>query len=222
MDFREELDKKKTFNRGIIEAELADCIRRGEYNYDCEFVGSISTGWHEGEDGMYYYVELFGDSEDNVFACHTFKIGEYCFCCHEYEDTTYKWYFNDDKIDDNNVEKSMKAVLELLEMVLKPFNFEQYAIDSFDSDVIAESIPYGNPYYLIIEGRVFLIEQDTDTYDEQKIRDFLKKNNWSEERINNAIKAGYVLTGDVYETVSDLPIVYLNNSDSYNFFGDVE
>ena len=53
MDFREELDKKKTFNRSIIEAEIADCIRRGEYNYDCEFVGSISIGWHEGEDGMY-------------------------------------------------------------------------------------------------------------------------------------------------------------------------
>ena len=213
MDFREELCKKKTFNRSIIEAELIDCISRGEYNYDCEFVGGITTGWHEGEDGMYYYVELYGVNEDNAFACHTIIIGKHSFCCHEYEDATLKWYFNNEEID-NNVEKSMEAVLELLELVIKPFNFEQYAIDSFDYDVISESIPYGNPNCLIIYDCVFMIEKDADSYDEQKVHEFLKQNNWSEERINNAINAEYEITDDVYNTVSELPIVYLKNSDS--------
>ncbi|MDY4628942.1 MAG: hypothetical protein SO440_08565 [Prevotella sp.] len=222
MNFREKYDKNKSSILSIKEVDIINRIKKGEYHYDCEFVGSISNGWHEGEDGMYYYVELYGANEASAFAFHTFIIDKYRFCCHEYEDATIKWFYYDEEINRNNVEKPIQVIIELLELVLKPFNFEQYAIDSFDYDVIAESIPYGNPFCLIIDGCVFMIEDDADSYDEQKINDFLKQNNWPEERINNAIKAGYEITEDVYDIVSDLPIVYLDNSNYSNSYRTVE
>ena len=74
MNFREKYDKNKSSILSIKEVDIINRIKKGEYHYDCEFVGSISNGWHEGEDGMYYYVELYGANEDSAFAFHTFII----------------------------------------------------------------------------------------------------------------------------------------------------
>lgn len=195
-----------------FEINISDLIKRGAYIYKCVFEGCVCTSSSIGENGMYYAVELEGENEDVVaFAKHEIIIGENKFRCNEYEDASQEWFFNDEEIEPIS-NSTIKEIINKVKSIITPFNFEQYAIDSFCGDVIAESIPYGDPYCLVIDNSVFMIEEDDDLYDsmydEQKIRNFLAGYNWSDKRINKALSSGYEIVSDVYNVVCNLPITY--------------
>lgn len=111
---------------------------------------------------------------------------------------------NDEDIDLSRY----KDIQVLLNNIIKPFNFESYAIDNFDKDAISESIPYGDPYCLIIDGCVFILENEGSDFKTEDVRHLLESFNWSKERIINAIEEGYEITPDVWDVMCYLPIVY--------------
>lgn len=189
--------------------KVFELLKKGEYQYNIEYIGRICCGTGEGQDGLYHYVTLYGDHEEDIpYAQHSISIGNNEFCCQEYPNSSRTWYFNDEEINISDKDTHIIKALNHLDSILKPFDFQNYAIDSFDADCIAEAVPYGDPHCLIIDGCVFMIEEDVNNFDEDKIRNFLKEYNWSQERIDMAIKEGYEITSDVWGELSFLNIVY--------------
>lgn len=192
---------------------LVSQVQLGKFEYEVECVACIcSCCASDSEDGMFYSVYLNADDdsdEDLPYAKHRLKVGDYILSCHEYVDSQRKWFLNEDEIDYS----LLKNVHDILQNIIKPFDFESYAIDNFDGDAISESIPYGDPYCLIIDDCVFMIEKDGDKFNEEDVRDLLASYNWSEDRIDNAIKEGYEVTSDVYDAMCDLPIIYVNENE---------
>lgn len=185
---------------------LTNQIKEGIFEYNVEFVGYVcSCCASEGKNGMYYSVYLDADNKENkAYANHIIRSGEELITCREYINKQRKWYMNEKAIDNclfNDLDR-------IFDSIIKPFDFEKYAIEHFDYDAVSESIPYGDPYCLIISGCVFMIENGGDDYTEDDVRRLLKSYNWSKEEIDNAITEGYEFTPDVWETMNDLPVVY--------------
>lgn len=124
--------------------------------------------------------------------------------CREYIDRQRKWYLNDEEVDSSILED----LSNLFNSIIKPFDFESYAIENFDGDAISESIPYGDPCCLIIDDRVFMIGEDVANFTEENVRNILELYNWPKERIDNAINKGYEITPDVWDAMCDLPVIY--------------
>lgn len=189
--------------------DIANQINLGKYQYDVECIACIcSCCASESEDGMFYHVYLSADDdsdEELPYANHTIRVGEDILVCKEYIDSKRKWYFNDNEID--------SSLLTDFQNIIEPFDFEEYAIDNFDGDAISESIPYGDPYCLIIDGCVFMIEKGGDKFSVEDVRDLLQSYNWSKERIENSINDGFEVTSDVWNAMCDLPIVYANDKE---------
>ena len=95
--------------------------------------------------------------------------------------------------------------------IISSFDFEKFAIDLFDDNAIAESIPYGDPYCLLIDGCIFMILKDGNIYGESDVRKLLKGHGWPDIRISKAIENGYEISSDVWDAMADLPIVYIND-----------
>lgn len=192
-------------------------IKLGKFEYNVDFIGCITSCCaSESEDGMFYSVYLradddYDDEDEEVrpYANHSLRVGEYILNCHEYVDSQRKWFVNKEEID-----YSLPVELyDLLQNIIKPFDFEQYAIDNFDGDAISESIPYGDPYCLIIDNCVFMIEKDGDKFTEEDVRELLESYNWSKERIDSSIEEGYEITSDVYDAMCNLPVIYTGEED---------
>ena len=188
---------------------IVDILHKKRFEYINEYVGSICSGMTEEDDGMYCYVTLTGEDDfDKAYAKHTIRLDNYTFYCHEYEDSLREWYFENELLLLDN-DSNLKSIIDSLNSIIRPFDFEEYAIESFDPDAITENIPYGHPHCLIIDNCRFIIENDEDSIDDQKVKSILKEHNWTDKRIDKAIEQGYKYTSDVFDALCDLPIVYV-------------
>ncbi|MCF0210710.1 MAG: hypothetical protein HUK18_05305 [Bacteroidales bacterium] len=189
--------------------KLANLIEQGQYEYDLDFIGCVcSCCATEGEDGMFYSVSLSGeDDEDMAYAKHIIKIGEEVVYCHEYQNSSRQWFVNEEEIE-YSLLKELHAVFD---DIIKPFDFEEYALENFNGDAISESIPYGDPYCLLISNCAFMIEEGGADFQEEDVRNLLKSYNWTEEKIEDSIRQGYDITSDVYDVMCDLPVIYQND-----------
>jgi hypothetical protein len=185
-------------------------LQQKRYDYKYEYIGLICSGTDEGNDGMYHYVKLYGDDEGNKYVKHTISINNYTFYCHENEDSRREWYFGNELLPLDN-DSCLKKLIDNLNSIITPFNFEQYAIESFDPDAIAEAVPFGHPHCLIIDNCTFIVENEEESIDVQKVRSILKEHNWTDKRINKAIEQGYEYTSDVFDALCDLPLVYVHS-----------
>lgn len=187
---------------------LARQIEDGNFEYNKEFIGYVvSSCASENQDGMFYPVYLEAiKGETYPYAKHTIKIGKNIISCHEYTDFQKKWYLNDEEFDVS----LFNEINKLLDNIIVPLNFEHYAINNFDYDAVGESVPYGDPYCLIADGCVFMIEEGGQNFTKEDVIELLKSYNWSEERIDSIIDEddGYEITSDVWNSICDLPIVY--------------
>ena len=193
---------------------IVNQIKLGKFEYDVRCVATIcSSTADESEDGLYYPVFFLAadDSDEDVpYARHTLTVGESTLSCREYLDSQRKWFIDNEEIDYS----LLKNIHDILQNVIKPFDFERYAIDNFDGDAVAESIPYGDPHCLIVDDCVFMIEKGGNKFREEDVRNLLKSHNWADERIDNAINEGYEIISDLdmLYTMHDLPIVMVSSS----------
>lgn len=183
-------------------------LQQKRYEYRHEYVGTICSGTGEGDNGMYHYVMLDAYDEDKAYVKHIVKIGDYSFYCHEYDDSPIEWYLGKELLTSDE-DSNFKKLIDNLNSIIIPFNFEQYAIESFDPDAIAEAVPYGKPHCLIIDNCTFIVEDEDETIDERKVKSILKEHNWTDNRIDRAIEEGYEYTPNVFDSLCELPIVYL-------------
>lgn len=191
--------------------EIINSIKCKKYDYFCEFEGYV-TSWiaEESEDGLFYTVSLHGETkESNAYANHKITIGNDTINCHEFMASPKQWFFNEEEFDFSTYEE----LYALLNNIIEPFDFEEYAIDNFDWDVQAESIPYGYPYCLIADGCTFMIAKGGETFTEQDVRELLKNYHWSDERIDKVIREGYELTDDVCKCLDRIPIIFCPDED---------
>lgn len=197
--------------RSLDVDKIISLIEGNMFTHSFCFNGEICSGSSEDENGMFLYVELSGDEEERAFVEHSVVIDNISFYCHEYQDSSRQWYIDNDPLhlDDEHIEDLLKSKLDLL---VSPFDFEEFALDSFDGDAISESIPYGDPYCLKIANCVFMIEEDGDQYDEKMVRDFLREYGWSDEKIESAMIDGFELIDDVWDEVSSLPVKYIEEN----------
>ena len=185
---------------------IINCIKCEEYDYSCEFEGCVCSSIAENsENGLNYGVSLHGETPDcKAYANHSIIIGNDTFNCHEFIISPKKWYLNGEEFDFSPYEE----LYVLINNIIEPFDFAEYAIFNFDWDAQGESIPYGDPYCLIADGCIFMVEEGGETFTDQDVREFLKNYNWSNERIDKVIKDGYELTGDVWECLDNVPIIF--------------
>lgn len=162
---------------------IIDCISKERYKYQTEFLGSISSSIDEDEAGLHKYVALSGDNFDGpAYALHTITIDDDMFTCQEFEGSHRVWLVNNKQLDIGCSDNLLQKLVAKLNAIIVPFDFEGYALESFDYDAVAEAIPYGNPHCLCIGNCVFMIEEDVNEFDDCKIRTFLKEKGWSKRK----------------------------------------
>ena len=185
---------------------IINCIKSEEYNYSCEFEGNVSSCTAENsENGLIYRVYLYAETPDfKAYANHSIIIGNDTINCYEFLISPKKWYLNGEEFDFSPYEE----LYVLINNIIEPFDFAKYAISNFEWDALVESIPYGDPYCLIADGCIFMVEEGGENFTDQDVREFLKYYNWSNERIDKVIKDGYELTDDVWECLENVPIIF--------------
>ena len=204
---------KNVNNKDII--KIIEYLKQDNFNYECEYIGTITEWTDEHEEGVISYVALARDYDNtDPYAKHNIEVGPFIFCCHETPEGICTWFIEKEEelnlLEDVISNDIGKKLIKELESVIKPFDFEQYALDCFSGDCIGEAVPYGDPFCLTIDGCVFIIEKyDEKTFCENDIYELLHKYLWSDEKISQAIAEGYEISSDVYNRLCGIPLRYV-------------
>ena len=189
---------KNVNNKDII--KIIEYLKQDNFNYECEYIGTITEWTDEHEEGVISYVAL-ARNYDNTDP----------YAKHNIEQPTPQGLSGAPNLLEDVISNDIgKNLIKELESVIKPFDFEQYALDCFSGDCIGEAVPYGDPFCLTIDGCVFIIEKyDEKTFCENDIYELLHKYLWPDEKISQAIAEGYEISSDVYNRLCGIPLRYV-------------